>query len=64
MPPESIDKIAPIAVTVADAQRISGIGRTTLYALAKEGRLPLRKVGRRSLFLVDDLRRVIEAEAA
>jgi predicted DNA-binding transcriptional regulator AlpA len=50
----------PIAVSIADATRICGLGRTTLYAQAKKGNLPLRRVGGRTLVLVDDLRRLVE----
>ncbi len=37
------------AVTVAEAVRFSGIGRTQLYDLMTAGRLPFTKVGSRRL---------------
>lgn len=37
------------SVTVAEAVRFSGLGRTTLYALMAGGRLPYTKVGARRL---------------
>ena len=37
------------AVTVAEASRFSGIGRTQLYALMGAGLLPFAKVGARRL---------------
>lgn len=52
-----------IAVSVTDGVRISGLGRSTLYNFAKAGKLPLRKVGGRTLIMVDDLRRLIETES-
>jgi predicted DNA-binding transcriptional regulator AlpA len=56
--------LTPIAVSIADAVKISGIGRTTIYAIAKRGDLPLRRVGGRTLVLVDDLVKLIVGEAA
>lgn len=55
---------APIAVSISDAVRISGLGRSTLYTYAKASKLPFKKVGGRTLVMVDDLRRLIESEAA
>ncbi len=52
-----------IAVSVTDAVRITGLGRSTLYNFAKASKLPLRKVGGRTLIMVDDLRRLIETES-
>ena len=51
---------APIlAVTIADACRITGIGRSTLYELVADGRLPLAKIGRRSVIPFPALRDLI-----
>ena len=52
-----------IAVGISDGVRISGLGRSTLYNFAKAGKLPLRKVGGRTLIMVDDIRRLIETES-
>lgn len=53
-----------IAVGFTGAVKISGLGRSTLYNYAKAGKLPLKKVGGRTLIMVDDLRHLIESEAA
>ena len=58
----------PIAVqtnpaTSADACRVSSIGKTRLYALAKEGRLEMRKIGGRTLVPAASLRTLIDGEA-
>ncbi|GLU29630.1 MULTISPECIES: helix-turn-helix domain-containing protein [Brucellaceae] len=42
-------------LSIAQTARFLGIGRSTLYNLIKEGRLPVRKLGKRTLILRDDL---------
>jgi excisionase family DNA binding protein len=44
-----------LAYGVTAACRISGLGRTTIYAALKSGALSARKCGRRTLILADDL---------
>jgi excisionase family DNA binding protein len=44
-----------LAVTITDAARMSAIGRTKLYEFIKEGRLPVIKVGAKTLVRVDAL---------
>jgi excisionase family DNA binding protein len=53
----------PLAYSIADACRVSSIGRTRLYALINEGRLEVRKIGKRSLIPAASLRRLIAGEA-
>lgn len=52
----------PLAYSVADACRVSSIGRTRLYQLIGEGRLQARKVGKRTLIPAASLRALIEGE--
>lgn len=54
--------IEPIAYSVADACRVSSLGRTRLYQLIAEGRLEVRKVGKRTLIPAASLRALIEGE--
>ncbi|APY15171.1 helix-turn-helix domain-containing protein [Brucella sp. 10RB9214] len=42
-------------LSIAQAARFLGIGRSTLYNLIKNGRLPVRKLGKRTLILRDDI---------
>ncbi len=42
-------------LSIAQTARFLGIGRSTLYNLIKDGRLPVRKLGKRTLILRDDL---------
>jgi hypothetical protein len=48
-----------VAHTIADAVRVSGIGRTTLYEQIGAGKIDARKVGNRTLILADSLRSYI-----
>jgi excisionase family DNA binding protein len=50
-----------IAVTIADATKIAGLGRSTLYKLFDAGEIVPRKSGRRTLILVDELDRYIRS---
>ena len=45
----------PKAFSPSEAARISGVGRTTIFAEIKQHRLTARKCGRRTLILEDDL---------
>jgi excisionase family DNA binding protein len=44
-----------LAVTITDAVRVTAIGRTKLYEFIKDGRLPVVKVGAKTLVRVDAL---------
>jgi excisionase family DNA binding protein len=50
----------PLAYSIAEACARSGIGRTSIYTLIRNGALPARKRGRRTLILAEDLRRCLE----
>ena len=56
------DTPEPLAYSVADACRVSSIGRTRLYQLIGEGRLHARKIGKRTLIPAASLRALIEGE--
>ena len=49
----------PIAVTIPDAVKASGLSRSSLYEALKCGDLTARKAGRRTLILYADLERYI-----
>ena len=44
-----------IAVTISEATERTGIGRTSLYKLFSIGKLTPRKLGKRTLILVEEL---------
>jgi|RhiMetdeSRZDD1v2_1073273.scaffolds.fasta_scaffold3899280_2 excisionase family DNA binding protein len=45
-----------LAVSIGEAVRLTGIGRSSLYEAIRRGDLPIRKSGRRTLLLMEDLR--------
>lgn len=49
-----MDLTTPIALTVAEAVKASGMSRSRLYE-ALRGELPARKAGKRTLIMVRDL---------
>jgi excisionase family DNA binding protein len=48
-----------LAHTIADAVKVSGIGRTSLYELIAAGKIEARKAGNRTLIPADSLRAYI-----
>jgi excisionase family DNA binding protein len=46
---------APIAVTIPDAVKASGMSRSSIYEALKRGDLSARKAGRRTLISFADL---------
>jgi excisionase family DNA binding protein len=50
-----------LAFTIAEAVSSTGIGRTKLYALIKQGQLETRKLGARTLIPATSLRSLVAA---
>lgn len=46
---------APIAITIPDAVKATGMSRTSIYEALKRGDLTARKAGHRTLILFADL---------
>ena len=46
----------PLAVSIPEAARLGGVGRSTIYSEISKGNLKIRKVGRRTIVAMDDLR--------
>ena len=46
----------PLVHTVKEAAELLGVGRTTVYALIRSGRLPVVKIGRRTVIRRETLR--------
>ena len=52
---------APIALRIPEAERASGLSRTTLYRLRQEGRVKFRKSGRTTLVDYASLKAAVDA---
>ena len=50
-----------ISISITEASKRSGLGRTSIYGAIGRGELKVKKLGRRSLILVDDLKAWIVA---
>lgn len=55
---------APLAYSIAEAARVTTLGKTRIYELIREGRLQARKIGKRNIIPAASLRALIEGEAA
>lgn len=51
----------PLALSINDAAKTLGLGRTSIYAMISDGRLTTFKVGRRTLVRMESIRRLIDA---
>ena len=52
---------APLTCSVKEAQRLTGLGKTTLYRLLQEQKITSTTVGTKRLIHMDSLRRLLEA---
>ena len=50
-----------LAISIVEAARRAGVGRSSIYEAIGRGELKIRKSGRRSLVLVDDLKAWVTA---
>lgn len=53
----------PLTVTVKEAQRITGLGHSTIYKLIGEKRLTSIKVGTRTLVTFQSIKSLVQAAA-
>lgn len=51
----------PIAISVAQACKISGVGKTTFYGLIRDGRIQSKLIGRRRLVLTKSIFKYLES---
>jgi excisionase family DNA binding protein len=52
----------PLAVAILEAARMSGLGRSTIYAEISKGNLKIRKVGRRTIVMMTDLHEFLDSK--
>lgn len=57
------ERIEPLAVSTAEAARLLGVSRPTIYQLINRADFPAFKVGARTLISVAGLERWVEAQA-
>ena len=50
----------PIFVSIADAAKALGLGRTSVYVMIGDGRLDAVKLGNRRLVTIESIRRLVE----
>jgi excisionase family DNA binding protein len=50
----------PLLLTIPECCRLAAIGRSSVYKLIREGRLPIRKIGRRTLIAAADLQDFVQ----
>lgn len=53
----------PLTLSINEAARVLGLGRTSIYALIADGRLDVVKIGRRTLVTTDSIHRLIESQS-
>lgn len=51
-----------IAASINDTAKALSLGRTSIYALIREGRLETIKLGRRTLIKVESIHKLIERQ--
>jgi excisionase family DNA binding protein len=51
-----------LAVSINEAAKVLGMGRTSIYALIGDGRLETLKLGRRTLVKTASIRRLVDAQ--
>lgn len=59
MPNPITSEIQPLGHSIDDAARLVGVGRTTIYALAKENRIEIVKLRGRSIVTAKSLRKLV-----
>ena len=45
-----------MSLTIQDVNKTTGIGRTKIFELIRDGKLPARKIGTRTIILAEDLK--------
>ena len=52
----------PITTSINDTAKALSLGRTSVYALIREGRLETVKLGRRTLVRIASIRRLLDGQ--
>jgi excisionase family DNA binding protein len=54
--------VEAIAISISEAAKALGVGRSSVYIIIKEGRLDVFKLGRRTLVKTASIRRLVEGD--
>jgi excisionase family DNA binding protein len=60
--PQGCKTMEQLAVSISDAAKALGLGRTFIYAMIADGRLEAFKLGRRTLVKAESIRRLVVAQ--
>jgi len=52
----------PLAISINDAAKVLGLGRTSIYSLVAVGRLEAFKLGRRTLIKTESVKRLVDGQ--
>jgi excisionase family DNA binding protein len=52
----------PLALSINDAAKALGLGRTSIYAMIADGRLDAFRLGRRRLVRLESIKRLVAAQ--
>jgi excisionase family DNA binding protein len=52
-----------LAISINDAAKALGVGRSSVYSLLKSGRLDAIKIGRRTLLTTESIKRLSQTRA-
>ena len=44
-----MNALTPLSVSIPEAAKLTGVGRSSIYLAIKAGALPIRKIGRRTV---------------
>jgi excisionase family DNA binding protein len=55
-------KMEPLAISVNEATKVLGLGRTSIYAMIGDGRLETFKLGRRTLIKTASIRALVDPQ--
>jgi excisionase family DNA binding protein len=61
MTPKELPAIEPVTVTIKDAERLTGEGRSTIYLAIGRGEIEAVKSGSRTLIIFESLKRRVAA---
>jgi excisionase family DNA binding protein len=57
---KEVNLLKPIAISVAEACKVCGIGKTTLYRMLQDGLLESRLIGRKRVVIVESIERYFD----